>query len=85
LRKWLPDSPEKIAAYIAIVDVLFRLLSRDPNTAIEYNTVINQLNQTIVVTQPATGRSESVPKVGRNDRCPCGSGKKFKHCHGSLK
>lgn len=21
---------------------------------------------------------------GRNDRCPCGSGKKFKHCHGSL-
>jgi uncharacterized protein YecA (UPF0149 family) len=21
-------------------------------------------------------------KVGRNDRCPCGSGKKFKKCHG---
>ncbi|HET7562656.1 MAG TPA: preprotein translocase subunit SecA [Rhodanobacteraceae bacterium] len=24
------------------------------------------------------------PKVGRNDPCPCGSGKKFKHCHGAL-
>lgn len=24
-----------------------------------------------------------LPKVGRNDPCPCGSGKKFKHCHGS--
>ena len=24
------------------------------------------------------------PKVGRNDPCPCGSGKKFKHCHGQL-
>ncbi|NLF53936.1 MAG: preprotein translocase subunit SecA, partial [Thauera phenolivorans] len=24
------------------------------------------------------------PKVGRNDPCPCGSGKKYKHCHGSL-
>ncbi|MBU0744210.1 MAG: preprotein translocase subunit SecA [Gammaproteobacteria bacterium] len=24
------------------------------------------------------------PKVGRNDSCPCGSGKKFKHCHGQL-
>ncbi|MFP4483576.1 MAG: preprotein translocase subunit SecA [Spirochaetaceae bacterium] len=24
----------------------------------------------------------SVPKVGRNDPCPCGSGKKYKHCHG---
>ena len=22
------------------------------------------------------------PKVGRNERCPCGSGLKFKHCHG---
>ena len=26
----------------------------------------------------------SVPKVGRNDPCPCGSGKKFKACHGRL-
>lgn len=24
------------------------------------------------------------PKVGRNDACPCGSGKKYKHCHGRL-
>jgi preprotein translocase subunit SecA len=23
-------------------------------------------------------------KVGRNDMCPCGSGKKYKHCHGRL-
>jgi preprotein translocase subunit SecA len=26
----------------------------------------------------------SGPKVGRNDPCPCGSGKKYKHCHGKL-
>jgi len=26
----------------------------------------------------------SGPKVGRNDPCPCGSGKKYKHCHGAL-
>jgi preprotein translocase subunit SecA len=25
-----------------------------------------------------------VPKVGRNEPCPCGSGKKYKHCHGAL-
>jgi preprotein translocase subunit SecA len=24
------------------------------------------------------------PKVGRNDPCPCGSGKKYKHCHGKI-
>ena len=28
--------------------------------------------------QPA----KAAPKVGRNDPCPCGSGKKFKNCHG---
>ena len=26
----------------------------------------------------------NLPKVGRNDPCPCGSGKKFKQCHGQL-
>ncbi len=28
--------------------------------------------------------SAAVPKVGRNEPCPCGSGRKYKHCHGSL-
>jgi preprotein translocase subunit SecA len=27
---------------------------------------------------------EAFAGVGRNDACPCGSGKKFKHCHGKL-
>ncbi len=26
--------------------------------------------------------ADSVPKVGRNELCPCGSGKKYKNCHG---
>ena len=33
--------------------------------------------------EPATAVAE-VPKAGRNDPCPCGSGKKYKHCHGRL-
>ena len=28
--------------------------------------------------------NQSVPRVGRNDPCPCGSGKKYKQCHGRL-
>ena len=38
--------------------------------------------------QPAQGRDRAATfvrserKVGRNEPCPCGSGKKFKHCHG---
>jgi preprotein translocase subunit SecA len=26
----------------------------------------------------------AMPKVGRNEPCPCGSGRKYKHCHGTL-
>ena len=28
--------------------------------------------------------NKSEKKVGRNEKCPCGSGKKFKHCHGNI-
>jgi len=31
--------------------------------------------------KPKTYRRDK-PKVGRNEKCPCGSGKKYKHCHG---
>ncbi len=30
-----------------------------------------------------TGKKSTDEKVGRNDPCPCGSGKKYKKCHGS--
>ncbi len=31
-----------------------------------------------------TTQVAAVPRVGRNEPCPCGSGKKYKHCHGRL-
>jgi preprotein translocase subunit SecA len=45
-----------------------------------------------VLAETAEAAEESAPqpfvrqgdKVGRNDPCPCGSGKKYKHCHGKL-
>ena len=36
------------------------------------------------VASAAGAAASAVPKVGRNDPCPCGSGKKYKHCHGAL-
>jgi preprotein translocase subunit SecA len=39
---------------------------------------------------PAAGEQATLPfvrgerKIGRNEPCPCGSGRKFKHCHGVL-
>jgi preprotein translocase subunit SecA len=32
----------------------------------------------------ASTTAAQVPRAGRNDPCPCGSGKKYKHCHGRL-
>jgi preprotein translocase subunit SecA len=34
--------------------------------------------------EPVAPYVRDAPKVGRNDPCPCGSGKKFKQCHGRL-
>ena len=34
--------------------------------------------------RPAAKPAAQPTKVGRNEPCPCGSGKKFKHCHGAL-
>jgi len=40
-----------------------------------------EASQQPVTPQPVT---RAQPKVGRNDPCPCGSGKKYKQCHGAL-
>ena len=36
------------------------------------------------VAPPAANSAPSSGQVGRNDPCPCGSGGKYKHCHGRL-
>jgi len=48
------------------------------------------LNLNIVISNQEQQKEESLKKVadnkkvGRNEKCPCGSGKKFKHCHGNI-
>ncbi len=36
------------------------------------------------MSQRAQASAAGIPRVGRNDPCPCGSGKKYKVCHGKL-
>jgi preprotein translocase subunit SecA len=40
--------------------------------------------ETAVATKLDPKKPETWGKVARNDLCPCGSGKKFKHCHGTF-
>ena len=45
------------------------------------------LNMNLVLTNNESQKKqtqEATKKVGRNEKCPCGSGKKFKHCHGNV-
>ena len=40
--------------------------------------------ETMVDKSTVQASASDVPRVGRNDPCPCGSGKKYKQCHGKL-
>ena len=45
------------------------------------------LNMNLVLTNEPEQKKQPIEinqKVGRNDKCPCGSGKKYKHCCGSI-
>jgi preprotein translocase subunit SecA len=37
----------------------------------------------LAASRPPAPMAKALPKVGRNDPCPCGSGKKYKKCHGA--
>ena len=48
----------------------------------DYDAALSGQDPGLDETAPAA--AGAVPKVGRNDPCPCGSGKKYKQCHGRL-
>ena len=51
-----------------------------------FNVTYTHPNEDGSVSQEADAATAvaAVPKVGRNEPCPCGSGKKYKNCHGKL-
>jgi len=59
-----------------IAAVMFRLRSQVAEFGTKKLEVVGSEAEVIVEDPTSWG------KVGRNEPCPCGSGKKFKHCHG---
>ena len=50
-------------------------------------TIVENLSAAVVLFEQSDSdlfAANAGPKVGRNEPCPCGSGKKYKHCHGRL-
>jgi preprotein translocase subunit SecA len=50
----------------------------------DYDEALAQANAASAAVPATPAYTSAVAKVGRNDPCPCGSGKKYKNCHGQL-
>jgi uncharacterized protein YchJ len=87
LSDWVPQTRGELYAFIAIVLTIISLALQsrsnsdvqNQSTTINVHTVINNIEAEDDARQPYI---RTDPKVGRNQLCPCGSGKKFKRCHG---
>jgi len=68
----LPEKPEQ--------EVVKQQSSQSKDGVVTFvRSVGDRMNRAVESSQ---GSSQAVPKVGRNEPCPCGSGKKYKKCHG---
>ena len=90
LGKYIPGHPQVLVqskpggAGAGAVQFLYGYRPKD-------GTLLGLFAETIALTQlvqpeiqlPKVTLRRETPKVGRNDPCPCGSGKKYKHCHGA--
>ena len=62
-------------------DVSILLLKAEVRHNIERKEVVKK-KITNESEEPAKKAPKRVSKIGRNEPCPCGSGKKYKQCHG---
>ena len=73
----------------AVVENYFQRIARHQNfikqqeASVAYQEQLSQAGYQVVKRDKGKGVElrRDTPKVGRNDPCPCGSGKKYKHCH----
>ncbi len=84
---------DQIRRYIATLLVRVKIegtpakrVERGPVQTVESHSGMTQFGTSGEPNLGSTGTQVQVrrttPKVGRNEPCPCGSGKKYKHCHG---
>lgn len=72
-----------------VIDNYFRRIAshqayiRQQEAVVAYQEQMSQAGYQVVKREKGKGVElrRDMPKVGRNDPCPCGSGKKYKHCH----
>ena len=76
-----PLSEFKKEAFVLFESLLAKIKNDVIKLLLNLNIVIS--NEENPKEKKVTGNN-NFKKVGRNEKCPCGSGKKFKHCHGNI-
>ncbi len=85
LTDW--DEESEVSLKIVPEELFYNMLKADADylySLPQWETILGEEKMTELAKkykQSRTVRRET-PKVGRNDPCPCGSGKKYKHCCG---
>ena len=77
------EQAEQEAAHQHMQNVQYQHAEFDETAASDAEAAPAAAPAQVAGDHPGTVRN-LLPKVGRNDPCPCGSGKKYKQCHGKL-
>ena len=81
-----PLSEFKKEAFILFEGLLLKIKNDLIKFLLNLNVVVNndEEEEEKHEDKKITSINKSEKKIGRNEKCPCGSGKKFKHCHGKI-
>ena len=81
----LPKNRSELYGFLALILTVVQLMSQPAQTShtININQVIQQVIPAPDVQQPTHHSQEPNKKIGRNEPCSCGSGKKYKRCCGA--
>ena len=79
-----PLSEFKKEAFILFESLLAKIKNDLVKILLNLNIVVNSKENNETKKEDMERNDEQFKKVGRNEKCPCGSGKKFKLCHGNV-
>ena len=78
-----PLSEFKKEAFVLFEGLLSKIKNDLVKLLLNLNIVMSSENRKSTEKRENEEKSD-YKKIGRNEKCPCGSGKKFKHCHGNI-
>jgi len=78
-----PLSEFKKEAFVLFEELLAKIKSDLIKFLLNLNIVVSDQEDKDKTENDKKINLQDKKKVGRNELCPCGSGKKFKHCHGN--